>query len=164
MQNKYSGNVSDFQPVVEDASRIVISYGLVELGEGKAEWYEVVFYKKQGKPSFEQAKAAVLADINERVKAKIISGFVWNEKPVWLSEENQMNFAQAVVPATFKIGEKADGTPIYQEFTTKTDLKNFVEACVQWKQQCLTDGWAEKDGIDWTPYEQALAPTNETAQ
>jgi len=32
----------------------------------------------------------------------------------------------------------------------------FVEACVQWKQQCLSDGWAEKDGMDWEPYEQAL--------
>ena len=161
MNNKYSGNVSDFQPVVEDASRVVISYGLKELGDGKAEWFEVVFYKKQGKPSFEQAKTAILADINERVKAKIIGGFVWNDKPVWLSEENQMNFAQAVVPATFKIGEEADGTPIYQEFTTKTELKNFVEACVTYKQQCLTDGWTEKDGIDWDPYEEALNPQSE---
>ena len=161
MNNKYSGNVSDFQPVVEDASRVVISYGLKELGDGKAEWFEVVFYKKQGKPSFEQAKTAILADINERVKAKIIGGFVWNDKPVWLSEENQMNFAQAVVPATFKIGEQADGTPIYQEFTTKTELKNFVEACVTYKQQCLTDGWTEKDGIDWAPYEEALNPQSE---
>lgn len=161
MNNKYSGNVSDFQPVVEDASRVVISYGLKELGDGKAEWFEVVFYKKQGKPSFEQAKTAILADINERVKAKIIGGFVWNDKPVWLSEENQMNFAQAVVPATFKIGEQADGTPIYQEFTTKTELKNFVEACVTYKQQCLTDGWTEKDGIDWDPYEEALNPQSE---
>ena len=69
-----------------------------------------------------------------------------------------MNFAQAVVPATFKIGEEADGTPIYQEFATKTELKNFVEACVAWKQQCLSDGWAEKDAMDWTPYEEALQP------
>ena len=161
MVNKYSGNVSDFQPVVEDASRVVISYGLKELGDGKAEWFEVVFYKKQGKPSFEQAKAAIIADINERIKAKIVGGFVWNDKPVWLSEENQMNFAQAVVPATFKIGEQTDGTPIYQEFSTKTELKNFVEACVAYKQKCLADGWAEKDGIDWTPYETALNPVTE---
>ena len=156
MNNKYSGNVSDFQPVVEDASRIVISYGLEVVDGDKAEWYEVVFYKKQGRPSIDQVKAAVIADINEHVKAKIISGFVWNDKPVWLSEENQMNFAQAVVPVTFKIGEEADGTPIYQEFTTKTELKTFVEACVAWKQQCLADGWSQKDSIDWTPYEQAL--------
>ena len=162
MNNKYSGNVSDFQPVVEDASRVVISYGLEVAEDGeKATWFEIPFYKKQGKPSFEQAKAAIIADINEKVKAKIIGGFVWNDKPVWLSEENQMNFAQAVVPATFKIGEDANGDPIYQEFATKTELKAFVEACVQWKQQCLSDGWDEKDGMDWTPYEEAFQPVTE---
>ena len=158
MNNKYCGNVSDFAPVSEDQSRVVVMYGLNPTEGEMAEWYQLDFYRKQGKPTFEQAKAAIIADINERVKAKIIGGFVWNDKPVWLSEENQMNFAQAVVPATFKIGEQADGTPIYQEFATKTELKNFVEACVAHKQQCLTDGWAEKDGIDWTPYEQALNP------
>lgn len=161
MNNKYSGKISDFIPVKEDASRIVISYGMVELDGDMAEWFEVVFYKKQGRPSFEQAKAAIIADINERVKALIIGGFVWNDKPVWLSEENQMNFAQGVVPVTFKIGEQADGTPIYQEFTTKADLKAFNEAWNAWKMQCLTDGWAEKDGMDWTPYAEALAPVTE---
>ena len=159
--NKYCGTVDDYQPVSEDQSRVVAMYGLTPTTGDMAEWYQLNFYKKQGRPSFDQVKAAIIADINERVKAKIIGGFVWNEKPVWLSEENQMNFAQAVVPTTFKIGEEEDGTPIYQEFTTKTELKNFVEACVLWKQQCLNDGWAEKDVIDWQPYEQALNPKGE---
>ena len=158
--NKYCGNVADFQPVSEDQSRVVIMYGLNPTEGENAEWYQIEFYKKQGRPSFEQAKAAIIADINERVKALIIGGFVWNDKPVWLSEENQMNFAQAVVPVTFKIGEDADGDPIYQEFNTKTELKNFVEACVAWKQQCLSAGWAEKDSIDWTPYAEALQPVS----
>ena len=156
--NKYCGTVADYQPVSEDQSRGVVMYGLTPTTGDMAEWYQLSFYKKQGRPSFEQVKAAIIADINERVKAKIIGGFVWNEKPVWLSEENQMNFAQAVVPATFKIGEDANGNPIYQEFNTKTELKAFVEACVQWKQHCLSDGWAEKDGMDWTPYAEALQP------
>lgn len=159
--NKYCGNVSDYAPVSEDQSRVVVMYGLNPTEGEKAEWFQLDFYKKQGKPSFEQVKAAILADINEKVKAKIIGGFVWNEKPVWLSEENQMNFAQAVVPVTFKIGEQSDGTPIYQEFSTKSELKNFVDACVSYKQQCLTDGWTEKDSIDWTPYEKALNPQSE---
>lgn len=158
VNNKYCGNVADYQPVSEDQSRVVVMYGLTPTTGDMAEWYQLSFYKKQGRPSFEQVKAAIIADINERVKAKIIGGFVWNNKPVWLSEENQMNFAQAVVPATFKIGEDANGDPIYQEFATKTELKAFVEACVQWKQQCLSDGWAEKDSIDWTPYAEALQP------
>ena len=156
--NKMSGTLADFSLIREDGSRIVIGYELKEVGNDLYEWFEVYLYKKQtSQVNFEMVKRAIIADINERVKANIIGGFVWNEKPVWLSEENQMNFAQGVVPVTFKIGEQADGTPIYQEFATKTDLKNFVEACVAWKQQCLTDGWAEKDGIDWAPYE-ALFP------
>ena len=161
VNNKYCGTVADFQPVSEDQSRVVVMYGLTPTTGDMAEWYQLSFYKKQGRPSFEQVKAAIIADINERVKAKIIGGFVWDNKPVWLSEENQMNFAQAVVPATFKIGEDANGDPIYQEFATKTELKAFVEACVQWKQQCLSDGWAEKDGMDWTPYAEALQPVTE---
>ena len=161
VNNKYCGTVADFQPVSEDQSRVVVMYGMTPTTGDMAEWYQLSFYKKQGRPSFEQVKAAIIADINERVKAKIIGGFVWNEKPVWLSEENQMNFAQAVVPATFKIGEDANGDPIYQEFATKTELKAFVETCVQWKQQCLSDGWDEKDGMDWTPYAEALQPVTE---
>jgi hypothetical protein len=159
--NKYCGNVADYQPVSEDHSRVVIMYGLNPTEGEMAEWRQIEFYKKQGRPSFEQVKAAIIADINERVKALIIGGFVWNGKPVWLSEENQMNFAQAVVPATFKIGEDANGDPIYQEFNTKTELKNFVEACVAWKQQCLSAGWAEKDSMDWTPYAEALQPVTD---
>lgn len=156
--NKMSGTLADFSLIREDGSRIVIGYELKEVGNDLYEWFEVYLYKKQtSQVNFEMVKRAIIADINERVKANIIGGFVWNEKPVWLSEENQMNFAQGVIPVTFKIGEQADGTPIYQEFATKTELKNFVEACVAWKQQCLTDGWAEKDGIDWAPYE-ALFP------
>lgn len=156
---KYNGKQEDFSYIRDERSRIVIGYGLKNAENDLYEWYEVYLYKKQtSQISLDVVKDAIISDINERVKNKIIGGFVWNDKPVWLSEENQMNFAQAVVPATFKIGEKEDGTPIYQEFTTKTDLKNFVEACVLWKQTCLSDGWQEKDAIDWEPYEQALNP------
>lgn len=179
MNNKYSGNVSDFQPVVEDASRVVISYGLTELGDGKAEWYEVVFYKKQGKPSFDAAKKAILADINARTDEKIISGFVWtpeggNPIPVWLSEENQRNFSEAqriaaampdsILPVTFKLGEQADETPIYHEFTTAEELTGFYLQAVAYINAILAAGWQEKDSIDWTPYAEALQPVTEQTQ
>ena len=161
MQNKYSGNVSDFQPVVEDASRVVISYGLKELGDGKAEWYEVVFYKKQGKPRLEQVKAAVIADINERITAQIVGGMTFEGKPVWLSIENQINFTTATAPCRLKIGEEEDGTPVYHDFETKAALKAFNDACLAWKNECLEAGRAEKEGIDWTPYAEALQPVTE---
>ena len=95
--NKYCGSAADYQPVSEDQSRVVIMYGLNEDGD-KAEWYQLDFYKKQGKPSFEQAKAAIIADINERITAQIVGGMTFEDKPVWLSIENQINFTTATAP------------------------------------------------------------------
>ena len=153
--NKVTGKKSDFSPVREDGSRIAVCYGLTKLDKDHYEWYEIYFYKKQcAQLSFADIKKAILADINAHVKEKIVSGFVLNGNPVWLSEENQMNFSQAVVPATFKIGEQEDGTPIYHTFETAEDMKAFNDAFIVWKQQCLAAGYQEKDGIDWSQYGQ----------
>ena len=157
--NKYCGNVSDYAPVSEDHSRVVIMYGLNEDGE-KAEWRQLDFYKKQGKPTFEAVKAAIIADINARITAQIVSGMTFDEKPVWLSIENQINFTTATAPCRLKIGEEEDGTPVYHEFGTKAELKAFNDACLAWKNECPDAGRAEKEGIDWEPYEQALTPKN----
>jgi hypothetical protein len=144
-----------YVPVRETYSQTIISYSMTSEPDGvHATWHEVYFNKKEvQKPSLEQIKDAVISDINARVKENIISGFVWNGKPVWLSEENQMNFAQGVAPVTLKIGEESDKTPIYQSFGTAEELKAFSDACTLHKQQCLTDGYAEKDGIDWSDYD-----------
>lgn len=151
-----------YVPVRETYSQTIISYSMTPEPDGvHATWHEVYFNKKEvQKPSLEQIKDAVISDINARVKDNIISGFVWNGKPVWLSEENQMNFAQGVAPVTLKIGEQADGSPIYQSFGTAEELKAFSDACTLYKQQCLSNGYAEKDNIDWSPYEEALEKLN----
>jgi hypothetical protein len=175
MVNKYSGNVSDFQPVVEDASRVVISYGLKELGDGKAEWFEVVFYKKQtAKPTIEQVKKAVIADINARTDEKILNGYEFTpdgeETPivVWLSKESQTDFSEAhrlqIVPIKFKLNETADMQPIYHTFETFEELDRFYNGGVRYINQCLNEGWAEKDSIDWAPYEAALNPQPEQTE
>ena len=160
MNNKYCGAVADFQPVSEDQSRVVIMYGLNAKEVENAEWYQLDFYKKQGKPNFEQVKQAIIADINERITAQIVSGMTFDEKPVWLSIENQINFTTATAPCRLKIGEEEDGTPVYHEFGTKAELKAFNDACLAWKNECLEAGRAEKEGIEWEPYEQALTPKN----
>ena len=150
-----------YAPIRENATQVIISYDKVADGKKNAYWHEVYFNKnRNAKPSLEQIKAAVIADINQRVKAKIIGGYKWNDIPVWLSEENQMNFTQAVVPAMFKIGEQEDGTPIYHTFETKEEMTAFATACTQWRQQCLQEGWKRKDAIDWAPYEEALEKMN----
>lgn len=179
MQNKYSGNVSDFQPVVEDASRVVISYGLTDLGDGKAEWFEVVFYKKQGKPSFNQAKEAILKDIDAQTDEAILCGMDWTilhgddegkTVKVWLSKENQDNFKakhDAAIqypkvvkfPMKYKIGEFEGSTPAYENFQNIEELAQFYLGGLAYIEQCYNAGWARKDSIDWAPYEEALNPS-----
>lgn len=166
--------MSDFQPVVEDASRVVISYGLKELGDGKAEWFEVVFYKKQGKPNLEAVKKAVIDDINARTDEKILNGYEFTpdgaDDPivVWLSKESQTDFSEAhrlqIVPIKFKLNETADMQPIYHTFETFEELDRFYRGGVQYINQCLNEGWAEKDSVDWIPYEQALNPQPEQSE
>lgn len=108
------------------------------------------------KPSMDEIKAFIFAVINDQVKTRILSGFVWSGLPIWLSEENQMNWSQAVVPDTFKIGEEADGTPVYHEFATEDEMKAFNEAWRAYIQRCLQDGWKQKDGYDFSEYERQL--------
>ena len=142
-----------FVPVRQDASQVIVSYEMTADGKKNAFWHEVTFFKKKGIPTLEQLKQAVFEDINDRVKTAIISGFTYEGNPVWLSQENQLNFSQAVVPATLKIGEQADGTPIYKTFSDAAELKAFNDACSLWRQQCLSEGYQKKDGMDWAPYE-----------
>lgn len=152
--NKVNGKKASFAPIREDGSRITICYGLKTLSKDLYEWYEVYLPKKQTNAlTIDIVKAAVIDDINNRVKNAIISGFVWNEKPVWLSEENQLNFFQSVAPCRLKIGEQEDGTPVYHQFTYQSELADFNNAIALWRWECLSAGWAEKDGIDWAPYE-----------
>lgn len=173
MNNKYCGTAADYQPVSEDQSRVVIMYGMKEDGD-KAEWYQIEFYKKQGKPSFEQVKAAILADIDAQTDEKILNGYPFTpdgaEEPiiVWLSKENQTNFSEAhrlqIVPVKFKLNETADKQPIYHTFESFEELDRFYKGGVQYINQCLNEGWARKDSIDWTPYEAALNPQPEQTE
>lgn len=153
--NKTSGKQGAYAPIKQDASRIVISYGFKAVeGTDMAEWLEVVIYKKQASAlTLADVKEAIIGDINRRTDEKILSGLVWNGKPVWLSIENQLNFTNATAPVTLKIGEQEDGTPVYHDFENSEQLTDFRTACNNHKQAALSAGWQEKDGIDWAPYE-----------
>lgn len=182
--NKINGLASEFALVKEEGSRTVISYGFeAEQGGEKATWYEVYFPKKQGKPNLEAVKKAVIADINAQTDEKILNGFPWailhgehagETVNVWLSEENQRNFSEAQrvavmtdganLPLQVKVSEGADGMPVYDSFETIQEITNFYLAGVQFINATLQVGWAEKDAIDWAPYEAALNPQPEQSE
>jgi len=167
--NRIYGLQSDFALIKEDANRVVVGYGLIPEADGEhATWYEIDFYKKQGKPGLAVIKDAIKADINAATDERIIKGFVWNGKNVYLSAENQRNFSEAqriaaanpeaILPVKFKLGEDENGDPIYHTFESAEELTAFYLAAVAYVNQQLAAGWDEKDSIDWSEYESALNP------
>lgn len=165
---KVNGLKTDFAPMRNDGTQIVICYGLKQVEGELYEWHEIYLPKtKNATLSLDIVKTAILNDINKRTDEKILSGLVWQDKPVWLSQENQFNFKAAydlavqtqgaTLPVTFKLGEQEDGTPVYHTFETMEDSTDFYTAAVNHIHQSVSDGWQEKDAIDWTPYE-ALFP------
>lgn len=151
---------------------MIISYGYQEEPDGvKATWIEIYIYKKQiSQISLADVKKAIIDDINARTDEKILVGFVWNGKPVYLSKENQENYLGALtaaqltdgenLPIKFKLGEDENGLPVYHTFTAVNTLKQFYLAGVAYINQVLNEGWVEKDGIDFSPYEDMFPNTN----
>lgn len=137
----------------------IIRLGITETEEGW-ECDEAQFNHKEPHLDSAHVKKAVIDYINSKTDERILSGFVWNEKSVWLSDENQRNFSEAQrvamitggqsLPMTFKLGEDAEGNPVYHEFTSVEELTGFYLAAVAYINQCLNEGWLEKDNIDMT--------------
>lgn len=173
--NKMNGKSGDFAYLKEDGSRMVVGYGLKELENGLWEWYEVELNKKQvNQVSLQVVKDAIIADIDAQTDEKILDGYEFTpeseEQPiiVWLSKESQTNFSEAhrlqIVPVKFKLNETADKQPIYHTFKTFEELNRFYVGGVAYINQCLNEGWARKDSIDWTPYEALFPQPNEDSQ
>lgn len=116
------------------------------------------------RPSFGQLKNFILSEMNKRVDENILSGFVWRDMPVWLSTENQFNYKAAYdlavqtngasLPTVFKFGDTEN--PIYHKFDTLEELQDFYIKAMTYINEQLAIGWAKKDAIDWSLYEEAL--------
>jgi hypothetical protein len=168
-----NGTKADFALIREEGSRIVIGYGLKKIkGTKLYEWFEIYIAKtKINHLSLQDVKDAIINDINARTDAKILNGYQFtpdgSETPVtvWLNTENQHNFQEAqrlqVIPVKFKLNEDENKQPIYHTFTTIEELNRFYTGGVVYVQQCLNEGWAEKDSIDWEPYETLFQVQNE---
>ena len=118
------------------------------------------------RPTMTEVRDFVISVINKQTDDRILSGFRWIDKPVWLSEENQRNFSEAqrvaqiapdtILPATFKLGEDSEGRAVYHEFLTADELTDFYLAIVKYINLCLQEGWQKKDSYDFSEYERQL--------
>ena len=170
--NKVFGKITLYAPIRIQGKRTVVSYDFKEVGDGiNATWNEIYFSQKvKVYPTLDEIKSSIFADINSKTDEKIVSGFIWNENPVWLSLENQSNFSTAEhrasttgdnLPHKEKIGELEDGTAVYHTFETAAELTEFWNACQDHINTCRNEGWELKDSIDWSQYEM---PTEEISE
>lgn len=115
------------------------------------------------KPTKTELKEDITQLIDGITDSKILQGFRWNEVSVYLSTENQMNFKAAfdlnmqtgglMLPVKFKLGEDAEGNAVYHTFENMEDFTDFYTSAVAYINQCLNEGWQEKDNLDMKPYE-----------
>lgn len=158
----YENKPLAFEEVVSVGIRTTIMRFDIEETENGWECEEICINHKEPHLEAAEVKKIVIDRINAKTDARILSGFRWNGINVWLSEENQRNFSEAQrvalmtngqsLPVTFKLGENAEGNPVYHEFTSVEELTGFYLAAVAFIQQCLVEGWQEKDSIDWSLY------------
>ena len=162
----YENKPLAFEEVVSVGIRTSIMRFDIEETENGWECEEICINHKGLHLDAAEVKKIVIDRINAKTDARILSGFQWNGINVWLSEENQRNFSEAQrvalmtngqsLPVTVKLSEDAESNPVYHEFTSVEELTGFYLAAVAFIQQCLAEGWQEKDSIDWSLY---IVPT-----
>lgn len=105
------------------------------------------------RPTADEVRSLFVELVNERVRQSILTGFVYEGCPVYLSMENQVTFRNSMTcPVRLKLCEAADGSPVYYEFTSASKLTAFQKAVGNHVQRCLDEGWVEKDAFDVEPY------------
>lgn len=134
-----------------------VRWDVNEHEDGSADYMEENFL---GKPSDEVIRTVVMDWYNERINEAILSGFIYENMPVWLSTENQFNYkaaydlavqtAGATLPVTFKFG--TDDEPKYRKFTTLEELTDFYSKAMQYVQNTLVEGWKKKDAFNLDQY------------
>jgi hypothetical protein len=145
--------------MVNSEHECVLFYGHGSDETGSYRWRKDYDHR----PTMAEIRADIEALVNGITDERILSGFVWRGRPVWLSSETQFNikcsYDLAVqtggvnLPMKSKLGEDAEGNPIYYEFEDIETFQDFYMSAMGWIQQCIADGWIEKDGIDYTVYE-----------
>lgn len=160
---KTYGNIEQYKPISMIGDNLyLICWGVQNKYTNKelvtnATWMEEMV---RFKPSLTYIQNLILGWHNKQIDEKILSGFKWNDMPVWLSSENQFNYKAAYdlavqtnganLPVTFKFGTTDE--PVYHTFTTVEELNDFYLSAMRYINDALAAGWKKKDTIDWSEY------------
>ena len=128
----------------------VLVFGYGE-DDGGYDWRHTFTHR----PTSDEVMEVIVEHVNGLTDQRILSGFVWDGKGVWLSSENQFNFKAAfdvavqtggaTLPVKFKLGEDADGVPVYHVFADMAEFSDFYTKAIAFIMTALTEGWEEKD-------------------
>lgn len=158
-----TGLKTDYKPLeaINEADSVYIVRWDCKPLPGKddmAVWAEEILY---GKPTESEMRRIINGYYNGITDRKILQDFTWHGMPVWLSDENQRNYKAAydlavqtggeTLPVVFKFG--TDEQPVYHTFGTMEELEEFYMSVYRHIEQCLADGWANKDAVDYGVYE-----------
>lgn len=160
---KSVGLESSYSPIKKRNGTIVVSYGkelLSDEGQSNDESDEkvVCFYQTAylGKPSVSTIIKDICDDIDTRAKDEIQNGFVYEDIPVYLSVENQLNFSSAYsiasigdtfAPITLRLS-----TDNYKTFNSLDELRMFIVEYTEYIQSILKKYWSIKDKLNTNDY------------
>lgn len=160
---KSVGLESSYSPIKKRNGTIVVSYGkelLSNEGQSNDESYEkvVCFYQTayRGKPSVSTIIKDICDDIDTRAKDEIQNGFVYEDIPVYLSVENQLNFSSAYSIAsigdTFSPITLRLSTDNYKTFNSLDEMRMFIVEYTEYIQSILKKYWSIKDKLNTNDY------------
>ena len=106
------------------------------------------------KPTEDELRAVIETHVNEQTQERIVGGYQWNGKQVWLSGENQQNYTSdylaGVLPVKVRVYDTdADASGKVALIETPEDLADFYHGMVQHVRKCIEDGWSVKDSVDY---------------
>lgn len=156
--NFVTKKLDDYTPVKYSNGKYIVSWGLVDNGNGTGSWRYFITNKK---PSVAQIKDEIKSYINQEVRKSIETDFYWNGMNVSLTIENQANYKLLFeitnlqngenLPETIKL--KANGETVYYEITSLDEFKEFIILMNKHIRTCLQKANDLKDSIDYTQYE-----------
>lgn len=142
--------------VFDSTNRAVLIYGY---GEEDGQGYD---YRQSFEhvPTKDELVQVLQQHINALTDLKILTGYVWQGKNVYLSTENEFNFkaafdlavqtSGATLPIKFKLGEDEHGTPVYHTFTDMESFTDFYVNAIAFVNAMLNEGWQLKDAAkEW---------------
>jgi hypothetical protein len=162
-----------------DNNRYVIRYNPIILTKDETKFKNSAFVKTgrkiptgftqswsitvNGKPSLKTIYDMIYKDIDQIVSDKILRGMKWNGYEVWLSSENQKNYAdwyllannETEIPVLTAKFTK-DYKNVYYEFSSKEEIKSLYIEMVKHINDAVNWGRKMKDSININEYKKYL--------